>query len=95
MLESKESRFKKSKSRLDDDIKHKFETNSTTKQNRQDYLKKFQAQIEQEKEEKLRKLMLKGEYLDEIRRNRDEDNRLRSVIHVNNKFRLSNNKSEL
>ena len=92
MLESKEDRFRQSKSRRDDEYKTKLDFTSMSKSQRQDYIKNFQEKKEKEKEEKLRRLILKDEYLDEIKKNREEDNRLRSVIHVQNKFILNNGK---
>ena len=67
------------------------EFSETTKNHRQNYLKRFQELKEKEKEEKLRRLMLKDEYLEERKRSKIEENRLRSVIQVGNKFRLSGN----
>ena len=62
---------------------------TSAKNSRINNVKRFQEMKEREKEEKLKRLLLKDEYLEEQKRNKMEENRLRSVIQVSNKFRIS------
>ena len=94
-LQQKEEKFRLSQSRRDEDMQKKLHSLNNSKLHKVNYQKRFEELKQQEKEDKLRRLQAKDEYIHQINFEKKEEDRLRSMIQVKNKFRTNSDINEL
>lgn len=86
-LQKKEEKFRKSQSKREHQLQRQQEVSNVNKQHKENYLRKLQEHRERVKEAKLKKLLRKEAYIKQLTHQKAENDRLRSMIQVQSKFK--------